>query len=365
MMNVIYAVLVLGGLGLVFGVALALTAKAFAVPANPVRDAVREALPGANCGGCGYPGCDALADAIASGKAPLNACPVGGAEAAKKIAAAMGQEPIAETEKMVAHVICGGTLDRCKVKHHYAGIKDCVAATLAGNGDKACAYACLGYGTCVKVCPFGAIHIDERDRIAVVDYDKCQSCGKCVEACPKKVLEMLPVSLPVEIHCRAAAAGKLVSDNCRVGCVGCGLCEKSCNFGAIEMVNHLPKIDRTKCVGCMMCAENCPTSAIWADFDHRMIASIDKNLCVGCTICKKQCHFDAIAGALKEKHEILEACTGCGECIKKCPRKAITLHVREHVRDEFAKAGTDGTPIAVTMDKKETAAEAPKKAEEK
>lgn len=346
-MPIVIAAAVLGGLGLLFGVLLTVTSKVFAVPANPTRDAVREALPGANCGACGYPGCDGLADAISKGKAPVNACPVGGAPCAEKVAKAMGVEPVDAGSKMVAQVICQGGLDHCKTKFQYNGIQDCVAASLVSDGNKACKYACLGLGTCVRACPFDAIHIDEYLKIAVVDPEKCQSCGKCVAACPKHVLDLQPVHVPVRLLCRAAEEGILVSDNCRAGCVGCEICANECKFGAITMVNHLPQFDREKCVGCMVCADVCPTSAIWADYDHRKAAHIRKDECIGCGICKKTCQFEAISGERKMPHEVTAACTGCGKCAEKCPKKCITMHVREHVRDANAKVGTTPHEAAV------------------
>lgn len=338
MQNILYAVIVLGGMGLLFGGVLTVASRFFAVPTNPKRDKVREALPGANCGACGFPGCDACADAIASGKASPNACPVGGAPVAAKIGEIMGVEA-EKTERKVARVICQGDVEHCKTKFNYKGIQDCVAASLVSDGDRACKYACLGLGTCVRACPFDAIHIDERLKIAVVDADKCQSCGKCIDACPRGVLDLQPVSLPVRVQCRAAEEGFLVSDNCRVGCIGCERCAIACKFGAITLVNNLPKFDMSKCTRCMRCYEVCPTHAIWADVDHRLIAEIDKKTCIGCGMCKRTCQFEAVAGELRQKHTITAACTGCGECAKKCPKKCITMKVREHTRDRHAKIG--------------------------
>lgn len=337
----------LGALGLIFGLLLTWANKVFYTPTNPKRDAIREALPGANCGGCGYPGCDAMADAISQGKAPAGGCPVGGNAVASKIAEIMGVEDMPERVKMVATVVCQGDIDRCKTKFKYHGIEDCVAASLVNDGNRACKYACLGLGTCVKACPFNAIHIDERDHIARVDAEKCQACGACVKACPKNVLSLQPESVPVRLLCRAAEAGFVVSDNCKVGCVGCEMCKDACKFGAITMVNHLPQFDMNKCVGCMMCAETCPTSAIWGDFDNRHIALINRDECIGCGICKKTCQFEAISGERKSVHEVNEACTGCGQCVEKCPKNAITLPVRLHVRDANAKVGTTPAQPAV------------------
>ena len=360
-MDILFAAIILGGMGLLFGSLLTLTSRVFAVPANPKKDAVRELLPGANCGGCGYPGCDGCAEAIAAGKAPVNACPVGGSECASKIASALGMEQAECSVKKVARVICQGDLEHCKTKFQYSGIQDCVSASLVSDGNRSCKYACLGLGTCAKVCPFDAISIDEYKGIAVVDPEKCQSCGKCVDACPKHVIQLQPVDRPVRLMCRAADKGILVSDNCRVGCIGCERCFNACRFGAITMVNHLPQIDYDKCRSCMMCAEACPTNAMWAAWDERKIAEINKDECVGCSLCKKQCQFESIIGEIKKPHEVLNACTGCGKCAEKCPKKCITMKVREHTRDAFAKIGT--TPETISVEKpvpEETQAAKPK-----
>lgn len=347
-MEILYAALVLGGMGALFGILLTVASRIFAVPPNPVRDAVREALPGANCGGCGFPGCDGCADAISSGKAPVSACPVGGSGCAAKIAEIMGQAPQESGVRMIAQVLCQGDLEHCKTKFNYSGISDCVAASLVNDGNKSCKYACLGLGTCVRVCPFDAIHIDPARGIAEVDREKCQSCGKCVDVCPKHVIQLQPANLPVRVMCRAADKGILVSDNCRVGCIGCERCFHACKFGALEMKNHLPVIDPDKCRGCMMCAEACPTNAIWAAWDDRKIAEINRNECIGCGLCKRQCQFESIVGEMRKPHEVLNACTGCGKCAEKCPKKCITMKVREHTRDAFSKIGT--TPETVSVD---------------
>lgn len=337
-MEIIIAALVLGVMGLIFGVVLAAASKAFSVPANPKADALRECLPGANCGACGYPGCDGYAAAVANGKAEVGACAVGGAACTAKMAEIMGVAAPAGAKRMVAALACQGSVGHCTGKGDYVGIQDCLAASLVAGGDKSCAYACLGLGTCERACPFNAIHVDPVRRIAVVDEEKCQGCKKCVAVCPKHVLSMKPAERAVSIRCSNTEAGRAVSAKCTVGCIGCGACAQACKFGALEMVNGLPVIDYDKCVGCMMCAEACPTRALWGDFEHRKVAKIDKDTCVGCTMCKRQCQFDAIKSVLKQPHEVTDACTGCGQCAAKCPKKCITMVEREQPRDPDAVA---------------------------
>ena len=347
MTNILMASAVLGALGLFFGLLLTLVSRVFYVPTDPKIDEVREVLPGANCGGCGFAGCDALAAAVIKGVAPVNACPVGGNTLAQQLSEIMGIDKLAPGVRNVATVVCQGGLDRCKSKFPYYAITDCVAATLVNDGNRACKYACLGLGTCVNACKFDAIRIDEHMKIATVDTSKCQSCGMCVAACPKGVLSLQPQTVPVRLLCRAAEEGFLVSDNCKIGCIGCEICADQCKFDAITMVGNLPKVDKEKCTGCMICAEVCPTSAIWGDFDHRKIADIDRDTCIGCGICKKICKFEAISGEIKSVHEINQACTGCGECVIKCPKKCISLRVREHARDANAKVGTTALKTAI------------------
>lgn len=322
--QILWPVVSLGGMGLVLGGILAYASKVFAIETDPRVSQVRDALPGANCGGCGYPGCDALADAIVSGEAATTACPVGGASTAENIASIMGVESD-DSERKVARVICNGTNENARKKYEYEGITDCRAATMVQGGNKECPYGCLGLGTCEHLCPFDAIHVNESG-VAEVDPDKCTACGVCVEACPKTVIELVPVSKEVRVKCNSKDKGKEVKSYCDVGCIGCQICVKACPFDAMTFENNLAHIDYDKCTNCMICAEKCPTNAIYANFANREKAFIDQDQCIGCTICAKNCPVEAIEGELKQPHQVLEdKCVGCGVCEEKCPKDAITL----------------------------------------
>lgn len=322
-MAIINSILVLGVMGLIFGAILAYASKKFAVEVDERVESILEVLPGANCGGCGFPGCGGLASAIVEGNAPVNGCPVGGSECAAKIGEIMGVSSEAG-EKKVANIICSGNCSVSKEKYLYEGINDCRAASALNGGSKDCKYGCLGLGTCVSVCKFDAIKLI--DGVAVIDEEKCVLCGKCMDVCPKGLITEKPVKNKVFVSCNSKDFGKTVKDKCSVGCIGCGICAKSCPFDAIHVEDKIAKIDYSKCVQCMICVEKCPTKAIKGNFNDRKKVTIEEDKCVGCTICKKQCKFDAISGELKEKHKVdTDKCVGCHLCVQKCPKKAIKI----------------------------------------
>ena len=257
---ILVAAAVVGGTGLVVGLLLGVASEAFKVPVDEKEVAVRACLPGNNCGGCGYPGCDGLAKAIAQGEAPVGACPVGGPAAAAAIGEIMGVAA-GDTEKQVAYVKCAGTCEAAKEKYTYNGIEDCVSAmSTPGAGPKACSHGCMGFGSCVKVCDFDAIHVV--NGIAVVDKEKCVACGKCVATCPKSIIELIPYKAKVLVQCNSKDFGKDVKAVCTVGCMGCKACTRVCESGAITVENNIAHIDQSKCTGCGACAAKCPTKAI-------------------------------------------------------------------------------------------------------
>ena len=195
----IFSVVLLAVLGILIGILLGVAGKVFAVETDERVEKVRECLPGNNCGGCGYPGCDGLAEAIVAGDAPVNGCPVGGAPVASKIAEILGVEA-GSSEKQVAFVKCAGTCDVAANKYHYVGEMDCRrAAMVPGRGEKACSYGCLGLGSCVEVCQFGALSI--QNGVAKVDRDKCVACGQCVATCPNHVIDLIPYSSAYAVQC--------------------------------------------------------------------------------------------------------------------------------------------------------------------
>ena len=254
------AILALGLAGLVFGAILALAAQKFKVKEDPRVVEILSVLPGANCGACGFPGCSGLAAAICEGTAPCNACIPGGNPAAEQISEIMGVDSEA-VEPMVAVVYCQGDNDHASNMAEYHGFEDCRALNQLG-GLKGCSYGCLGMGTCVDACPFGAMYMSSKG-LPVVIKDKCTGCGACVKACPRNVIGLAPASNTVHILCRSYDKGPAVRKYCKVGCIGCRLCVRSCPQEAISMDKKtLAKIDYSLCENCGICAIKCPVKAI-------------------------------------------------------------------------------------------------------
>lgn len=333
----------LAGLGAVFGIGLAYAAQRFAVKVDPKVEMVRDVLPGANCGACGFAGCQGYAEGVvANPDVAPNLCAPGKASVAEAVARITGKAAGA-VEPNFARIMCQGGCSNSRKKFVYEGVRDCRAAVLAGGGDKSCAYGCLGYGTCAAVCPFDAITMNEND-IPVVDITKCTGCRKCEIACPKKVIEVLPASRQVLVACHSKDKGAETKKNCDIGCIACGRCEKVCPFEAVHVKDNVARIDLDKCKVCSLCVGVCPTKAIVDYIPHRSKAVVMDN-CIGCQICAKVCPVNAVTGEPKKKHFIDPAtCIGCGICTAKCPVQAIdgTFNAAE----VFAAAALKKKPAA-------------------
>jgi Na+-translocating ferredoxin:NAD+ oxidoreductase RNF subunit RnfB len=258
-MEILIPILTLGSLGLIFGAGLAIASKKLAVHVDPRLEKIHGLLPGANCGACGGAGCFGFAEAVLSGKMDVSACRIAKENAKERIAEILGKK-LEKNVKRVAILHChGGT--RVKDKFLYQGIKDCVAANLLMGGQKECTFGCLGFGNCVRVCPFDAITMS-KDGLPVVDAEKCKACAKCVAACPKKLFSLAPTNLPVYVACRSHDLGKDTKAVCPVGCIACKLCEKACKFDAIRVTDNVAVIDYNKCTSCGECVKVCPMKTI-------------------------------------------------------------------------------------------------------
>lgn len=259
MTGIIYATLVVAIVGIIIGVALVIANKIFAVATDERVAEVREALPGNNCGACGFAGCDAMAAAIAAGEVPTNACPVCNAERVAKISEIMGTSA-GDVEKKVAFVKCSGSCDVTSARCNYVGIDDCRSAVLSGISVPNCSYGCLGYGSCVKACAFGAIKVV--NGVALVDPEKCTGCGGCAKACPKSLIELVPYDNQLAVRCSNRDRGPAVKKVCTAGCIGCRLCTKQCPNGAITVTDNIAHINYVTCQNCGKCAEKCPQKVI-------------------------------------------------------------------------------------------------------
>ncbi|MBP5676252.1 MAG: RnfABCDGE type electron transport complex subunit B [Bacteroidales bacterium] len=262
---IIWTIAVVTVLGLVLALVLYLVAKRFKVEEDPRIDEVEKAMPGANCGGCGFAGCRAFAEAAV--KAPnldANFCPVGGNETMAKVAQILGYE-VKEKAPMVAVVRCNGTCVARPRTNNYDGFASCKVKAALYSGDTGCSYGCLGCGDCVGACQFGALSMDLATGLPVVDQEKCTACGACVKACPKRIIELRPKGprgMRVFVSCVNRDKGPVAKKACANACIGCGICAKTCTKEAIVIEGNVAWIDPAKCKLCRECEAVCPTGAI-------------------------------------------------------------------------------------------------------
>ena len=267
MSNVMTPVLLVAVIGFVCAGLLVFASKVFHVAVDERVTQVREVLPGANCGGCGFAGCRAFADAAV--KAPnldANYCPVGGNEVMKKVAAILGYE-VQEKAPAVAVVRCNGSCEARPRINEYDGYASCRVKAALYSGDTGCSYGCLGCGDCVNACQFGAISMDSSTGLPVVDEEKCTACGACAKACPKSIIEIRPKGprgMRLWVSCMNKDKGPAVKKACENACIGCSICFNTCTHGAIVFENNVAYIDPAKCKLCRECEAMCPTGAIHA-----------------------------------------------------------------------------------------------------
>jgi len=253
------SIILLGGLGLTFAVILAIVSKIFFVEEDSKKVAVVGLLPGANCGACGFGGCESFSQAIIEGNTQVNKCAALDLEATKKIGIIMGQE-VNAVEPKVAVIMCAGGRD-CSDRFEYRGVETCYAVNLVFGGHKTCSYGCIGFGDCVRVCPFDAIKYVKGD-VPVIDIDKCTGCGLCVKVCPKNIIKLIPEKYSVHIRCASFDKGALVRQICKTGCISCGACVRICPVKDVVMENNLARTKYDKCINCGLCMEKCPVNTI-------------------------------------------------------------------------------------------------------
>lgn len=257
-MEILTPILIVGGIGLLAGVILAVASIVMAVPKDEKAEALEAILPGANCGACGFSGCPGYAKAMAEGSAQPGLCSPGGQAVAQACAELLGTGDV-ETVRKAAVVQCLGSDDNADTRMEYVGINSCAAAGLLG-GHTDCRFGCMGLGDCVAVCDYGAIRVC--NGLAQVDVDKCVGCGKCAAACPRKLIVLTPKKPQAAVRCSNCDKARDTMGVCKVGCIGCAKCQRTCPFGAVTVANGCATVDPEKCTGCGACVEACPRKVI-------------------------------------------------------------------------------------------------------
>ena len=257
--NILIPSVVVLGIAALLGILIVIVSHFFQMPVNERKEALAAALPGANCGGCGFAGCDGYAQFLADGSTDTSLCAVGGAACSSELASILGVAP-KFAEPSVVRLLCQGSTDHTKRRYVYLGTLTCNAAHGLLGGPGACTYGCLGFGDCITVCAFHALSV--KDGIITVDVNECTACGQCVRMCPKDLLMLFPKSSEVAVLCKNTWPGAQTRKNCDIGCIGCQKCVKTCPDGAISMTGALAVIDQALCTRCGACVEVCPTHSI-------------------------------------------------------------------------------------------------------
>ena len=260
-MDILIPVVIVAAIGLIAGVGLAVASAVFAVPVDEKAEQVRACLPGANCGACGYTGCDGYAAALSKGETKeCNLCIPGGNDVASQIGKIMGLDA-GKIPPMVAAVMCQGNRENTPEKLEYSGVHSCKMATQLFGGPKTCVHGCIGFGDCVEVCPYEAIFIC--DGVARINPSKCRACKKCIKTCPRHLIELFPLdTTKAAVLCKNHDKGAQTRKQCKAGCIGCMKCVKACETGAVTVENFCAKVDYDKCVGCGKCHAACPVGCI-------------------------------------------------------------------------------------------------------
>lgn len=271
-MDIITAVFIVCGIGLVAGLGLAIASKVMAVPVDETAEQIAELLPGVNCGACGFSGCSGYAAALSNGSCTeTTLCAPGGNETAQEISGILGVTA-ANMTPVAAAVLCQGNTHNASIKLAYVGVNSCKMAMQLVGGPKDCVYGCIGFGDCAAVCPYNAIQIC--DGIARINPLLCRACTMCVRECPKDIITMLPLNVAKSsVLCRNQDKGAQTRKECKAGCIGCMRCKKACEYGAVTVENFCAKVDYEKCVGCGACNAVCPTKCIGVIELHKDITT--------------------------------------------------------------------------------------------